>query len=69
MPPCNLSTSPTKIKHVIVWWIALLIKEDDGYSFIFAEVTNPNIIKVVTKSTCIIHPPNQAIAPLIKSQK
>jgi hypothetical protein len=32
--------------------------EDDGRSLIFAKVTNPNIIKVVAKSLCIIDPPN-----------
>ena len=68
MAPRNLSNSPTKIKHVIVRWIALLIMEDDGCSFIFAEVPNPNIIKVVTTSTCIIHPPNQVIGPLIRTK-
>jgi len=68
MPP-NLSTSPTKTKRVIAWWVALLIMEDDGCDMIFVEVTNPNIIKVVIKSTCIIHPPNQAIVPLIGGQK
>jgi hypothetical protein len=58
LPPPNLHTSGTKIKHAIAWWIALLIMEDGGCSLTFAEVTNPNIIIVATKSTCIIHTPN-----------
>ena len=29
--------------------------EDDGYSLIFVEVTNLNIMKMVAKSTCIIN--------------
>ena len=58
MPPLDLPTLSTKIKHVIAQWIALHIMDDDGYILTFAEVTNPNIIKVVAKSSCIIHPPN-----------
>ena len=51
----NMSTLPTKMKRVIAWWIALLIVKDGGCSLIFAKVTNPNIVKVVVKPTCITH--------------
>ena len=52
LPP-NVPTSGTKIKRVIAWWIALLVMEDGGCSLTFAQVTNPNITKVVAKSRCI----------------
>jgi hypothetical protein len=59
LPPPNLSTSGTKIKCVIAWWIgALLIMEDGGCSLTFVNATNPNIIKVAAESPCITHPPN-----------
>ena len=31
--------------------------EDDECSLIFVKVTNPYIINVAAKSSCIIHPP------------
>ena len=58
MPPPNLPKSPTKIKRVRVPWVALLIMKNGGCSLISPKTTNPNIIKVTTKSGCIIHPPN-----------
>ena len=50
MPPPNLPTSGTKIKSVITWCIALLVMEEGGCSLTFAKLTNPNIMKVATKS-------------------
>ena len=32
--------------------------KDGGCSLTFAKVTNPNIIKVIAKSSCITNPPN-----------
>ena len=56
MPPPNLPSLGTKIKFVIAQWIALHIMEDDEHSLTFVEVTNPNIIKILAKSPCIIYP-------------
>ena len=58
MPPPNLLTSGTKIKHVIAQWIALLIMEDGGCSLTIVKVTNPNIIKATAKLSGITHPLN-----------
>ena len=56
--PSNLPTLPTNVKHVVAQWIAILIMEDGGCSLIFAQVTNPNTIKVMAKSPCITHASN-----------
>ena len=57
LPP-NLPNLPTKINHARAQWVVLPIMEDDGCRLIYVKVTNPNIIKVLAKSTCITHPLN-----------
>ena len=75
MPPNLSKLSPpnllTKVKHVISRWIAILIMEDGGCRLTFVKMTNPNVIKVATKSSCITHPLKLALAiiSLIKSKK
>ena len=58
MAPPNLSTLPHKneVCHNSVDSTPNL--EDSGCSLIFAKVTNPNIVKAATKSSCITHAPN-----------
>ena len=57
LPPPNLPTSDIKKnKCVIAQWIALLVVEDGGCSLTFEKVTNPSIIRVAAKSTCIYSP-------------
>ena len=57
MPPPNFPNSPTKIKHVRAQLVALLIMEDVGCTLMYANVANPNIIKVATKPTFMSHSP------------
>ena len=65
----NLPTLGTKIKHVIVQWIALLIVEDGKCSLTFAKVTTQISSRWRLNRHVLRTHQIRAIVPMIRSQK